>query len=100
MLIERQAAAYAMLSPLQTVVDASDFRPVPAGACIADLVPAGIHSGYVCEIDGQFVSRRDWWQPVRDDDRLVVFRYVGPVHGGDSDPLRTVLQLAVMVVAA
>ena len=100
MLIERQAAAYAMLSPLQTVVDARDFRPVPAGACIADLVPAGIHSGYVCEIDGQFVSRRDWWQPVRDDDRLVVFRYVGPVHGGDSDPLRTVLQLAVMVVAA
>jgi sulfur carrier protein ThiS len=100
MLIERQAAAYAMLSPLQTVVDASDFRPVPAGACIADLVPAGIHSGYVCEIDGEFVSRRDWWQPVREGDRLVVFRYVGPVHGGDSDPLRTVLQLAVIVAAA
>lgn len=86
-------AVWARVHALQTDLGPQDFRRVPEFGCINDHAPRG---RVVCQINGQFVSRRDWWQPVRDGD-VIVFLQVP--EGGDSDPLRTILQIVVLVAS-
>ena len=87
-------ARWARTGPLQVDIGPADFGLVAEFGCIGDYAPAG---PCVCIINGQFISRRDWWQPVREGD-VIVFAAVA--HGGGSNPLRLVLQIAIIAAAA
>lgn len=93
-------AVHVTLGPMGVDIAPQDLRRVAEGVCIADLIAGGLKAPYACEIDGTFVSRRQWLSPVLESDGLVRFHYAGHVHGGGgSDPLRIVLTLAVIVAA-
>lgn len=88
-------AVWTRVHALQTDLSERDFRFAPEYACINDFAPS---SGRVlCQVNGVYVSRRDWWQPVRAGD-VIVFSQVP--QGGGSDPLRTILQIAVLFAAS
>jgi hypothetical protein len=86
-------AAWARVGALPFDIAPSDFRRCAEHACIGDFAPVG---RAVCVINGQFISRRDWWQPVRPGD-VIVFAQVP--QGEGSDPLRVILQIVVLAVA-
>lgn len=89
-------ARWAAMGPTDLEIGPSDFRLAGEFTRIADLAPDG---PVVCCINGEWISRRDWWQPVRSGD-VIVFRDVSAIGDGDnSDVLRTVLTIVVLVVA-
>ena len=97
-LVESMPARVVYLkTPLATDVGPEDFVAVAPSSSIQDLAPDW--SGpFVCAINGAYISRRDWWQPVQPGE-LVIFQAV-PLGGqGGSNPLRIILMIAVMVVA-
>lgn len=60
---------------------------------IIALAPAGVCA---CRINGEYVPRADWWQPVRPDDDVVFERV--PLGGEEgSNPIATLLTLALVV---
>ena len=104
MLIERapyplrrtMAAGWVHASLMQVEVGAQDVRWVAEHAAIIDTRPAHDRP-VVCSINGQYIPRADWWQPVRAGDIIVWQELAG--GGGNSNALRIVLLVALVVVA-
>lgn len=88
-------ARWAHLGAMHTF-DRRDLHAVGEYLCINDLAPAHGRP-LVCCINGEYVSRLDWWQPVRVGD-VVVFLEVAH-GGGGSNPLRILATIAVLVAA-
>lgn len=68
---------------------------------IAELAPKNWVNPYVAFLDGEPILRADW-ELVIEDEQSLAFIDVGAIPqggGGGSDPLRTVLMIAVMVYA-
>ena len=93
----RPARVAVIDNPMAVEVDENDFRTVVVGATIADLAPVTSHP-VVCSIDGQYISRAQWNLRVRPG-AIVVFQVV-PLGGGGSNPLRMILQLALVIGVA
>ncbi|MDO8742034.1 MAG: host specificity factor TipJ family phage tail protein [bacterium] len=86
-------------NPLQVEISADDFTPVRGLATIASLAPK-TNQAFVCLIDGVYIPRADWGSLVRPGE-TIAFEILP--HGGGkggSNPLRVVLQLALMVGVA
>jgi hypothetical protein len=84
-------AAWAHVGAMHVALEARDLRAVGEFLTVNDLVPAHGRP-VVCCINGDFIARADWWQPVRCGD-LVVFAEVA--QGGNTGRL-----LGMIVVAA
>lgn len=85
-------------NPMQVDVTEDDFRPVPEGATIASLVPDTTHP-VLCKVNGDYISRSQWH--VRVPAGAIVMFEVRPLGGkGGSNPLRALLQIALMVGVA
>lgn len=69
---------------------------VPVGATIASTCP-DLSEPWVCRLDGQWILRRDWDRPLELGQSV---EWVRLVAGGGNSPLRTILQVAVLVAAA
>lgn len=93
-----------VLDPLQFDLGGRDFKPVPEGACLDDLLPHAIadRNSFVCGVispdqqGGFYVLREHWGLAPRPGDIVVFHR---PVLGGGegSNPLRVILQVAAMI---
>lgn len=90
--VDERRAAYAIIdNPMQFDIGPDDLKPVPEGATVHDLVPAG---PWLCQIDGQYISRADWWQPIRTGE-CVIFHQ----RPQGKDGLRAILMIAVIVAS-
>jgi hypothetical protein len=84
-------AAWAHVGAMHVALEARDLRAVGEYLTISDLAPAHGRP-VVCCINGDFIARADWWQPVRSGD-LVVFAEVA--QGGNTGRLLGMLVVAV-----
>lgn len=92
----RHATLALYASPLSTEPDV--LLPVPFGGSIQDLLPPEFaHECIVCRYQGLWLLRADWRHTVLPGD-MVEF-HVRPQSGGNSNALRTILQIVVLVVA-
>jgi hypothetical protein len=91
-------ARWAHLGAMQVDVDRRDLHAVGEYLCIGDLAPSHGRQ-VVCCINGEYIGRLDWWQPVRVGD-VVVFAEVAGASGGGSNPLRILATLAVIALTA
>lgn len=90
-----------ILDPLQFDLAGRDFKPVPEGACLDDLLPHTIadRQSFVCGVissdrpGGFYLLREHWCLAPRPDD-IVVFHRPVLGGGGGSNVLRIVLQVA------
>lgn len=90
--IDARPAVYTVVeSPLQFDIAPGDLKPVPVGASISDLAPVG---PWLCQIDGQYISRADWWQPIRAGE-CVIFHS----RPQGKDALRAILMIVVIVAS-
>lgn len=87
-------AVWASVHAMQLDVSARDFHRVAEFGCISDYAPRT--GRVVCQVNGVYVSRRDWWRPVQAGD-VVVFVQVAGEEG--SNPLRVLLQIVVLVAS-
>lgn len=87
-------ASWAHVGAMHVLLDRRDLRAVGEFLTIRDLVPAHGRP-VVCCINGEYIGRADWWQPVRVGD-VVVFAEVA--QGGNVG--RIVGMLVVAVAAA
>lgn len=69
-----------------------------APARITDLAPHHWQTPYVCFVDGRPVLRADW-ELVVDGQVVFIDVHALPQGGGGSNPLRTILMIAVMIYA-
>lgn len=84
-------AKWAHVSAMHVMLELHDLREVGEYLTIWDVAPT--HGRLmVCNINGQYISRADWWQPVRVGD-VIVFAEVAA--GGNTGRL-----LGMLVVAA
>lgn len=86
-------------NPLSVEISAADFRPVRGLATIASLAPK-TNQAVVCVIDGRYIPRADWDTLARPGE-TIAFEILP--HGGGkggSNPLRMILQIALMVGVA
>jgi len=71
---------------------------IEPGGTIAQLLPAELAAEcIVCRYNGLWVLRAEWARPVMPGD--MIEWHVRPQGGGGSDPLRTILSIALMVAA-
>ena len=84
-------AAWAHVSAMHVLLDVRDLHAVGEYLTIHDLTPSHGRP-VVCNINGEYIGRADWWQPVRCGD-VVVFTEVAA--GGNAGRL-----LGMIVVAA
>lgn len=87
-------AAWSHVGALHLQMDRRDLNAVGEFLCINDLAPEHGRP-MVCCINGEYISRADWWQPVRRGD-VVVFAEVA----GSGDSGRIIATLAVAVLSA
>lgn len=92
------AARWAHLGAMHVAVEPRQMRAVGEFLCIRDLAPAHGRE-LVCCINGEWISRADWWQPVRVGD-VVVFADVAGDGGGGSDAGRVLGMIAIAVLSA
>lgn len=92
------AARWAHLGAMHVAVEPRQMRAVGEFLCIRDLAPAHGRE-LVCCINGEWISRTDWWQPVRVGD-VVVFADVAGDGGGGSDAGRVLGMIAIAVLSA
>jgi hypothetical protein len=88
-------AYWAHLGPMDVQIDAGHIKRCGEFMTLRDLAPRR-PGGWTCNLNGEFVSRRDWWRPVRVGD-IVVFQE--HADGGDSDWGRTLLQIVILIAA-
>lgn len=83
-------AAWAHVGAMQILLEVRDLRAVGEYLTISDLAP--IHGRpVVCCINGEYVGRADWWQPVRCGDTVIFAEVAG---GGDTGRLLGLLAIA------
>lgn len=88
-------ASWVHLLALEFEIDRRRLHAVGEHLCIIDLAP--LHGrAVVCNINGEWISRSDWWQPVRDGDIVVFCEVAG--GGGGSKAGQVLAMLAVAVV--
>ena len=76
-----------------------DFSPAPKHATIASLAPK-TNQPFICSVDGNYISRAEWSSLVRPGE-VIVFQFVPQGgKGGGSNPLRMILQIALVVGVA
>lgn len=89
---DSRRAVYTIIdNPMQFDIGPGDLKPVPIGATISDLAPVG---PWLCQIDGQYISRADWWQPIRPGE-CVIFH----IRPQGKDALRAILMIVVIVAS-
>jgi hypothetical protein len=92
------SARWAHVGAMHRILDARDFNVAGEYLTIGDLAP--IHGRpMVCCINGDFISRADWWQPVRPGD-VIVFADLASGGGNNSDAGRLIATIAVAVASA
>lgn len=92
-----QASLAVYLSPVSTRPDV--LVPVPAGRAIQSLLPPSLaNECVVCRYQGEWILRADWVRPVAPGD-VVEFHVRAQGGDGGSDPLRTLLTIALLVAA-
>lgn len=84
-------ASWAHVGAMHVLLDARDLRAVGEFLTIFDLAPTHGRP-VVCNINGEYIGRADWWQPVRRGD-VVVFAEVAA--GGNVGRLIGMLVVAV-----
>lgn len=85
-------ASWAHVGAMHVLLDARDLRAVGEYLTIQDLVPTHGRP-VVCCINGLYIGRADWWQPVRQGD-VVVFAEVA-AGGNTGRIIGTILVAAV-----
>lgn len=93
------AAGWAHLGPLHVALQPQDMAAVGEFLTIADLAPLSDRP-VVCCINGEWISRRDWWQPVRVGDVVVFADVAGDGGGSGSDAGRILATIAIAVLSA
>lgn len=94
--VESTPARYVVIDVFENDVSFTKAQLVPDGVRLRDLI-AGITGPIVCSINGQYIAKAGWDTHARPGE-LVVFQRL-PLGGGKSNPLRMVLQIAVLVAA-
>lgn len=96
---DRPARVAVFENPFSIEVGQKDFSLVPAMATIASLAPK-TSQPFTCSIDGVYIGREEWETFVRPGE-IVIFQIL-PLggKGGGSNPLRAILQIALMVGVA
>ena len=84
-------ASWAHVGAMHVLLDARDLRAVGEFLTIRDLAPTHGRP-VVCNINGEYIGRADWWQPVRIGD-IVVFAEIAA--GGNVGRLIGMLIVAV-----
>ncbi|MBX3601113.1 MAG: hypothetical protein KF863_10845 [Rubrivivax sp.] len=87
-------AQWAHVGAMHVELDHRDLRAVGEFLTINDLAPTHGRP-VVCCINGEYIARADWWQPVRSGD-VVVFAELA----GSGDNGRILAQLLVAVASA
>jgi len=87
-------ASWAHVGGMHGALDPRDLHAVGEHLCINDLAPQHGRP-VVCCINGEYIGRADWWQPVRAGD-IVVFSELA----GSGDNGRILAQLLVAVASA
>ena len=86
---DTRPAMYVVINnSMQVDIGPDEFQQVPKGASVSDLAPVG---PWLCLIDGQYISRDDWWQPIRSGE-CVIFHQ----RPQGKDGLRAILMIAVI----
>jgi hypothetical protein len=85
-------ARWAHVGAMQIEIDRRDLHAVGEYLCIGDLAPRQGRP-VLCNINGDWIGRADWWQPVRVGDVVVFCEVAG--GGGGSNPLRILAMVAV-----
>jgi hypothetical protein len=93
----RPASLVVVRDPFELMLDARQARCVDPFATLQDLAPAE-PGAWLCLVDGQAIPRAQWHCMPRPGS-VVVFRMLPQGGGGGSNPLRTILMIAVMVFA-
>lgn len=93
------AAGWAHLGPMHVALQPRDMAAVGEFLTIADLAPLSDRP-LVCCINGEWISRRDWWQPVRVGDVVVFAAVAGGGGGSGSDAGRILATIAIAVLSA
>lgn len=88
-------AVFAIIGPTQSEIHPRDLKLVPENASIWTIAPKG---KYAVQINGTWISRKLWHLPIREGD-FITFVHVAHGGGRGSDPLRTVLQIAVVAAS-
>lgn len=89
---DTRPAMYVIINnSMQVDIGPDEFQRVPKGASVSDLAPIG---PWLCMIDGQYISRADWWQPIRGGE-CVIFHQ----RPQGKDGLRAILMIAVIVAS-
>jgi hypothetical protein len=88
-------ASWAHVGAMHVLLDRRDLHAVGEFLTIRDLVPSHGRP-VVCCINGEYIGRADWWQPVRSGD-VVVFAEVAA--GGNTGRLIGQLVVAAAVSA-
>ena len=91
------SARWAHVGAMHRVLDARDFNVAAEYLTIGDFAPTHGRP-MVCCINGDFISRADWWQPVRPGD-VIVFADLAS-GGNNSDAGRLIATIAVAVASA
>lgn len=84
-------ASWAHVGAMHAALDRRDLRAVGEYLTINDLAPTHGRAATCC-INGQYIGRADWWQPVREGDIVVFGEIAG---GGDTGRLLATLVVAV-----
>lgn len=94
-LVKMMPAVYCTVGAYQFDVNSSDFRFVPENSTIGMLAPAG---RVVCNVNGQYISRKQWYLPIKPGD-IIIYQHIAHGGGGGSNPLRIVLMVVVLVAS-
>ncbi len=84
-------ASWAHVGAMHAALDRRDLWAVGEYLTINDLAPTHGRAATCC-INGQYIGRADWWQPVREGDIVVFGEIAG---GGDTGRLLATLVVAV-----
>jgi predicted phage tail protein len=89
-------AAWVHVGVMQCDIGRQDVHLVGEFLCIRDTMPQHGRP-LVCQINGEFISRADWWRPVEHGDVILWVEVAN--GGGNSNALRIVALIALVIVA-
>ena len=93
----RPAVVVNAFNPL--VIDERSARKVASGSSIAELAPK-TPIPFIGTVNGEPVLRADWGWRVQPGDIIAFIPARAPQGGGGSNPLRAILQIALVIAAA